>query len=223
MSPVLFFAIFTVVCFLIVGVAIRCFPKDAVFTIAIGAVIGANIYTSLAYPIEIFGITFGIDSIVYTLFLFCLLVMHESFGKKDMKVVLYTALFSIFFTAFLFFMGNLSQSGFSTTLLVNFLSYIFSILGTYCAALVMIWLYDKFKSAGLNVYLNFLIVILLASLVNTIIYFGLSFAISGLVVENFLLLFVGSYIGKFLASLCCLVVFALHRHWQKRKKQSGDL
>ncbi|MFQ6749288.1 MAG: VUT family protein [Clostridia bacterium] len=218
MSPILFFSIFTILCFLIVGVAIRFFPKDATFTIAIGAVIGANIYTSLAYPISIGGITFGIDSIVYTLFLFCLLLMHESFGKKNMRVVLYTALFSIFFTAFLFFMGNLSQGGYSNALMMNFLSYLFSIIATFCAAWVMIWLYDKFKLAGLNIYLNFLIVILLASLVNTMIYFGLSFLLTSLVVENFLLVLVGSYIGKFVASMCCLGVFALHRHWCKSKE-----
>lgn len=217
MNSILFFSIFIIVCFLIVAVAIRFFPKDATFTIAIGAVIGANIYTALTYPIEMFGITFGIDSIVYTLFLFCLLLMHESYGKKSMRVVLYTALFSIFFTAFLFFMGNLSQGGYSNALLVTFLSYIFSIVGTFCAAWVMIWLYDKFKYAGLNVYINFLIVILLASLVNTVIYFGLSFLIAGQVVENFVLLMAGSYIGKFVASLLCLVVFALHRHWQKSR------
>ena len=132
-----------------------------------------------------------------------------------MRVVLYTALFSIFFTAFLFFMGNLSQGGYSTALMVNFLSYLFSIIGTFCAAWVMIWLYDKFKVAGLNVYFNFIIVILLASLVNTVIYFGLSNLITGLVVENFAALMAGSYIGKFVASMCCLAVFALHRHWQK--------
>ena len=217
MSPILFFSIFTILCFLIVAVAIRFFPKDATFTIAIGAVIGANIYSALAYPINIFGLTFGIDSIVYTLFLFCLLLMHESYGKKNMRVVLYTALFSIFFTAFLFFMGNLSQSGFSSALMMNFLSYIFSIIATFCAAWVMIWLYDKFKTAGLNIYLNFLIVILLASLVNTVIYFGLSVLFTGLVVENFVALMAGSYIGKFVASMCCLAVFALHRHWQKSR------
>ena len=213
----MFFSIFTILCFLIVALAIRFFPKDATFTIAIGAVIGANIYSALAYPINIFGLTFGIDSIVYTLFLFCLLLMHESYGKKNMRVVLYTALFSIFFTAFLFFMGNLSQGGFSSALMMNFLSYIFSIVATFCAAWVMIWLYDKFKTAGLNIYLNFLIVILLASLVNTMIYFGLSVLITGLVVENFVALMAGSYIGKFVASMCCLAVFALHRHWQKSK------
>ena len=217
MSPILFFSIFTILCFLIAAVAIRFFPKDATFTIAIGAVIGANIYSALAYPINIFGLTFGIDSIVYTLFLFCLLLMHESYGKKNMRVVLYTALFSIFFTAFLFFMGNLSQGGFSSALMMNFLSYIFSIVATFCAAWVMIWFYDKFKTAGLNIYLNFLIVILLASLVNTVIYFGLSVLITGLVVENFVALMAGSYIGKFVASMCCLAVFALHRHWQKSK------
>lgn len=213
----MFFSIFTILCFLIAALAIRFFPKDATFTIAIGAVIGANIYSALAYPINIFGLTFGIDSIVYTLFLFCLLLMHEIYGKKNMRVVLYTALFSIFFTAFLFFMGNLSQSGFSSALMMNFLSYIFSIIATLCAAWVMIWLYDKFKTAGLNIYLNFLIVILLASLVNTMIYFGLSVLFTGLVVENFMALLAGSYIGKFVASMCCLAVFALHRHWQKSR------
>ena len=98
MSGIWFYLIFLVSIFFILGVALKIFPKDASFTIAIGAVIGANIYNSSAYPIEIGGLVFGIDSIVYTIFAFCLLFMYIFYGKKDMKVVLYTSMFSIFFT-----------------------------------------------------------------------------------------------------------------------------
>ena len=217
MNGILFFVIFLVCVFFILGVALRLFPKDAAFTIAIGAVIGSNIYNCSAYPIEIGGLVFGIDSIVYTIFAFCLLFMHIFYGKKDMKVVLYTSMFSIFFTAFLFFMGNISQSGYTDGIMLNFLSYLSSILATYLAVFAMVWVYEKLRGKNINIFLCIFVSLLVVSLVNSAVYFGLSVACGAFTPTNFLISLAGSYIGKLIASACCLVIFAFH-YYNKDKK-----
>lgn len=221
MSGILFFIVFILVMFIILGIALRLFPKDASFTIAIGAVIGANIYNSTAYPIFIGNFIFGIDSIVYTIFAFCLLFMLIKYGKRDMKIVLYTSLFSIFFTALLFFMGNLSQSGYSTELLLRFLFYIASIIATYFAVLAMAKIFEWLQAKNTNVYISILISLLVVSLVNSLIYFGISYLLTGNLGNTFFLALIGSYIGKAIASLLCLVVFAI-LSIKKHNKKTPD-
>lgn len=210
MNGILFFVIFIICAFFILDVALRLFPKDAAFTIAIGAVIGANIYNSSAYPIDIGGLIFGIDSIVYTIFAFCLLFMHIFYGKKDMKIVLYTSMFSIFFTAFLFLMGNISQTGYTDTVMLSFLSYLSSILATYLAVLSMVWVYDKLRSKNINIFFAIFVALLVVSLVNSAVYFGLSVACGAFTPTNFINSLAGSYIGKIIASGICLIIFAFH-------------
>ena len=217
MNSAIFLCVFIALVFVILAVALKIFPKDSSFTIAIGAVIGANIYSATAYPIFIGGLVFGIDSIVYTIFAFCLLFMYINYGKRDMKVVLYTSIFSIFFTAFLFFMGNLSQSGYSTELLLNFVSYFASIVATFLAVLVMVKAFEVVRTKT-NVYVAVFLALIVVSLVNSLIYFGLSYILTGVVSEIFLISLAGSYIGKLVASVLCLAVLRLTTVWNKNKK-----
>lgn len=219
MSGIWFYLIFLVSIFFILGVALKIFPKDASFTIAIGAVIGANIYNASAYPIEIGGLVCGIDSIVYTIFAFCLLFMYIFYGKKDMKVVLYTSMFSIFFTAFLFLMGNISQTGYTDAVMLSFLSYLSSILATYLAVHAMVWVFQKLRSKNTNIFLSILVALIVVLVVNSTVYFGLSVACGAYSVSNFWATLGGSFVGKFIASMCCLVIFAFH--YKKKKVERG--
>ena len=86
MSELLIYLIFAVMILAIVITAIILFHKDAIFTIAIGTVIGANIYNAFTYPINIGEFVFGFDSIIYSIFLFCMFVFLVDYGKKTMKV-----------------------------------------------------------------------------------------------------------------------------------------
>lgn len=219
MSNLLIFIIFIISIFALLAVAIKFFPKDSIFTIAIGAVIGANIYNASTYPLDIFGIRFGFDSIIYTIFLFCMLVMYIDYGRRDLKIVLYTALFSIFFSAFLFVFGTYSQTGWTDGLWTSILSYLASIVGTFCAVWAMVALFGFLKERNLNIYVIVPLVLFFASLVNTIIYFGLTFVFSGQIVQDFLNMMAGSYIGKIIASLLCIALFGVHKIWQKQKNQ----
>ena len=224
MSNLLFFITFVIVCFGVVCVAISLFKKDAIFTLSIGAVIGANVYNIGSYPVEIGKLVFGMDGVVYTIFLFCLLIMLIDYGKKDMHLVLYTAMFSIFFTALLAFFGSYLQNGAITESQIwSTLSYIFSILGTYVAVICMMFLYQKLRSKNFNNTLAFIACLLIGNLINSIIYFGLTFVVTGSLGENFVYSLMGSFITKFLSTLICAVVyFVYEKYWNKQIEKTKD-
>ena len=73
MSNIMVLILFTVLMFIIFVIARKMFGKNALFVIGIGSVIGANLYNANDFPIAIGNLVFGIDSIIYTLFVFSIL------------------------------------------------------------------------------------------------------------------------------------------------------
>lgn len=214
------FCLFTVICFVIVGVATNLFHKDAIFTIAIGAVIGANVYNIGSYPITIGGLVFGIDGVVYCVFLFCLLTMFIYYGEKDMKTNLYTALFSIFFTALLSFFGGLFQNQTWQAQIWSTMSFIFSIVATYATVVVMINFFKLLQRKKCNHYVAFGVCMLVGNLINSIIYFGLTFLISGGIGEAFVYSLLGSAITKFVSTLICVLLYYIYEINLQKKLRS---
>lgn len=206
MSNILFFSIFIVVIFVLFFIALKIFNKNALYTVGIGSIIGANIYNIGSYPIVIGNFVFGLDSIIYTLFVFCVLLMYIDYGKDDMKSLLYTSLASIFFTALLAFAGTYSQSGLSTGLIWSSLSYINSIIATFIAIWAMIFAYDWLKKRKVNIYFIMVIVLLIALILNTVIYFSLTSLYTGTLGSSFVSSLIGSSIGKVIASIICLFI-----------------
>lgn len=193
------------------------FGKNALFVIGIGCVIGANLYNANAFPIEMGSLILGIDSVVYTLFVFSVITMHTYFGKKAMREVLYCAVGSIFLTALLSFSGNFFQVGITESGVYSFLYYFFSILGTIVAIEIMILVFDKLKKKNVNIYLNIAIGLVIASLLNTAIYYGLSYFAFGGLGDAFVPVLVGSYLGKGISLLFCLGAYYLGTVLDKRK------
>ena len=62
------FGLFIFLCSLIGGKKYR---STTLYALAIGGAVNANFFHAGFYPIDIFGLSFGIDSIIYSLFIFC--------------------------------------------------------------------------------------------------------------------------------------------------------
>jgi len=221
MNNLLFYSIFTAVIFILFLVALKIFNKNALFTVGIGSIIGANIYNVGSYPIVIGNFVFGLDSIIYTLFVFCVLLMYIDYGKEAMKSLLYTSIASIFFTAILAFAGSYSQSGLSSNLIWSSLSHLNSIIATFFAIWAMIFVYDWLRKKKFNWYLTIVAVLLVACIINSLIYFGLTFIYMGSLGSAFWNSLSASYIGKSIATIICLLIFYAHTLWTKfyRKKK----
>ncbi|MDD2227633.1 MAG: hypothetical protein PHH71_03560 [Clostridia bacterium] len=172
----------------------------------IGCVIGANLYNANDFPIQVGNLVFGIDSIVYTVFVFSILLAYIDYGNKLMKEVLYCSAGSILLTALLALSGNFFQVGLTDSVLLNFFYYFFSLIGTLAAIYLMIYVYKKLENK-INIYLNIAIALVIASIINSAVYFGLSFIMVGGLGGAFLQTLVGSYIGKTISLCFCLVAF----------------
>ena len=77
------FILFSIIIFLLSLVSYEKFRSTTLYALAIGGAVNANFFYAGNYPIFCFGIPFGIDSIIYTLFLFCVLLMFLKEGKKE--------------------------------------------------------------------------------------------------------------------------------------------
>lgn len=198
------------------------FKIDALFVLGIGCAIGANIFNINSYPVTVGNLIFGIDSIIYTLFIFSTLLAYIYYGKKQAWKLIYSVMFSILLTATLQFVASWATTGYIEDITWNFLSYIASIIATYIAILSIFNLFEFLKNKSLNIYINLSIAIIVASIVNSMLYFGLISAFLG-ISENFAVQLAGSYIGKGMCIAFSLVSFKLIEITRCGTKKQQDL
>lgn len=181
------------------------------FTIAIGFAINANIFNSFTTPVECGPIIFSIDSILYTGFMFAVMFCAKEYGTRKAKILTSSTIAAILLSAVIEFFAKLSSFGFDIVLLTNFCSYIFSSIGTFAGIWFALFIFEKFQSKNKNVYINFTICVLIASVINSAIYYGFNMLISG-TIANLGWILLGSYIGKFACILLGLAVYWINTH-----------
>lgn len=88
----LFLVLTAVLVFVILIVSNRFWGKDALFVIGIGSAIGSNVYNVGDYGIQIGDLIFGIDSVVYTVFVFVIFLCLINYGEKCTYTLLFSAM-----------------------------------------------------------------------------------------------------------------------------------
>lgn len=189
-------------------VSYKIFKKDCLFVFAIGSVIAANIYNIGSYGLQVGWFILGIDSVLYTLFVFCTLLMYFIYGKKEANKLMWTAVSSIMFTALIDFVANCSKTGLQSNVIWGFASYLISALATIFAIYFMIKVCEYLKKSSANNYIQIIVGLLVASLVNSLIYFGLISILTLSIQSNFMPMLIGSYIGKIMT-----IGFSLVAYW----------
>lgn len=217
----LFLVLTAVLVFVILIVSNRFWGKDALFVVGIGCAIGSNIYNVGDYGIVIGNLVFGIDSVIYTVFVFVVLLCLKNYDEKSAFTLLYSAMGSIMLSALLVFIASWASAGFASNLIWGFVSYLISVIATFVALFTTIKLFKYFESKNLNVYLNFLINVLIASFINSLIYFGTVAIISGFE-ENFLGQLGASYIGKLMSTAFSLLTYFICTKLPYKKINEND-
>ncbi len=180
----------------------------ALFCFAIGGAVNANFFHANAYQIVIGSLQFGIDSIVYTLFAFCLLVAFLKFSKSQAMVLLYSSMGAIAFAGVCQFMGDWAISGeINQGVLISLGSFVASIIGTYLAVWLSLWVCQILKDKNIPNLLIIMLGIFLISVINSLIYYGLFALVSGGMSENFISVLISSYIGKFVSLFASMFVW----------------
>lgn len=217
----LFLVLTAVLVFAILIVSNRFWGKDALFVVGIGCAIGSNIYNVGDYGIVIGNLVFGIDSVIYTVFVFVVLLCLKNYDEKSAFTLLYSAMGSIMLSALLVFIASWASAGFASNLIWGFVSYLISVIATFAALFTTIKLFKYFEGKNLNVYLNFLINVLIASFINSLIYFGAVAIISGFE-ENFLGQLGASYIGKLMSTAFSLLTYFICTKLPYKKIDKND-
>ena len=217
----LFLVLTAVLVFVILIVSNRFWGKDALFVVGIGCAIGSNIYNVGDYGIVIGNLVFGIDSVIYTVFVFVVLLCLKNYDEKSAFTLLYSAMGSIMLSALLVFIASWASAGFASNLIWGFVSYLISVIATFAALFITIKLFKYFEGKNLNVYLNFLINVLIASVINSLIYFGIVAIITGFQ-ENFWGQLGASYLGKLMSTAFSLLTYFICTKLPYKKIDEND-
>lgn len=167
----LFLVIFSLVGFSLTVLFRHISDSRTLISVAIGCAISANIYTSESVPVVHGGLIFGIDSILYSLFICAVIYKAMDYSVKDAKDMAISTIIAILISALIELFATWSYTGLGKGAFNIFLGYLFSAIGTLAGVWLMLGFYQAAKRKGFNKYLNILICILIASFINSFTYY----------------------------------------------------
>ena len=213
MEPV-YFLLLSIGFFLLSLIGYKKFKSITLYSLAIGGLVNSNYYHSMQYPINCFGLTLGIDSIIYVLFVFCVVVMYFKEGKKAAISLSISSILAIVVAATMQLCADLISDGSSLREWNTFFTFLSSAFASVVSVFVLVKIFDKIK---VNDYLKLVICIFIVAFVNSIIYYPLYILINGWTSE-FANIIVGNVIGKFVAIFTSLIPFFFMNKMDKKIK-----
>ncbi len=190
--------------------------KSILYTVAIGCIVNANIFNGINYPIEIGGLTFGMNSVIYVLFLFSILIMYIDFGKTEALTLIICSIGAIVFASIIQFLTSIASFGYNNQYLFDLLSYFASCISSFASGVIVIKMYDLLKSKNVNIYVATAIVLVVSSLIDSIIYYGITLCLKISVLSQQFWLMLGTlYLGKLISIAFALVTLILLKKYCK--------
>jgi len=210
-------SVYILILFAFVGFAFLAFARKwydypMLFTIAIGSAVNANIYNSVSAPVYLGQFCFSIDAILYTMFMFCVIICAKDYDVRRAKVLTSAVIAAILVSAVIEFFAGWSSIGYSDDLLIKFIGYLASSVGTFVGIWLMLAVFEKLEKKGVNIYLTFIICVLLASVMNSTIYYSCVISISGRI-DNLVYILLGSFIAKSLCVFLGELVYYINTHF----------
>lgn len=198
--------------FIFVTLIRKWYDQAMLYTIAIGCAINANIYNAITAPMYMGDIIFSIDSVLYTCFMFCVIVCAIEYGVRKAKIMTSATIAAILLSAVIEQLAKMSTNGFNSEYLVNLSGYVFSAVGTFAGVWLMLAVYDRQSKKEMNVYVNMINCLLISSIVNTTIFY----IFTRLTADNTTTLtymLLGSYLGKVFCIALSLLSFFINTHY----------
>ncbi len=190
--------------------AYKKFGMSAIYCFAIGGIVNSNFFHAQSYPLMLGSFQFGFDSVIYTVFVFCVLIAFYRHSKKEAMTLTYSSMGAVLLSAIVQFFADWSRAGkINFDILTNFGGFIASILGTYLAVVLMLMVCERLRSKNISVYLGIALGIFLASVVNSLIYYGVIALMGVSFASNFGMILASSYIGKFVSIAFSILIYYL--------------
>ena len=181
------------------------------FTIAIGFAVNANIYNGITMPVYLGDIKFSIDAILYTGFTFTIIICAYEYGIRKAKILTFSTIAAVLLSAVIEFMAHLSSNGYNTEYVINLFGYVSSSVGTFTGVWLALIIFKKLKDK-VNIYLIFIILVLLISVFNSAFYHAYYILTTGNI-DGFGYIVIGSYLGKLYALVLGLIGFYINTHY----------
>ena len=140
--------------------------------VAIGCACNANLFTAITHPISAGPFIFSFEIVLYTLFIYTIVVRILDYGNKAAKVMTFTSIAAIIISAFIELVVSLSIIGFTADVFKRFSYYIFSSIGTILGVWLMIVITINLKKKSVSSYIIIPISLVACSVVHSVIYYG---------------------------------------------------
>ena len=183
--------------------------------VAIGAAVNANIFNSLTAPVPLGSLIFSIEIILYTLFMYTIVVRILDYGYKAATTMTFTSIAAIIISALIELVSNLASSGFTAEAFKLFSYYIFSSIGTIVGVWVMVWITIECRKKNVSSYLIIPIAITASSIIHAIFFYGGISLVEWRLDAYQLNAFIGTLIGKAVCiALSVLCYFINNKYWK---------
>lgn len=177
--------------------------------VAIGCAVNANIFTPLRYPINVGPFTFSFEVVLYTIFMYTIVVRILDYGYQDAKKMTLTSVAAIIISAIIELFAEFSAQGFVEQVIKNFSIYLFSSMGTIFGVWVMVIITINCRKKKISSYLIIPFAIAASSLIHAIFYYGGVSLVQWQLGLYTLRMFLGAIVGKgacILLSILCYLI-----------------
>ena len=140
--------------------------------VAIGCAVNANLFTPLSYPIVLGEFTFSFEIVLYTLFMYTIVVRILDYGYEDAKKMTFTAVAAIIISAIIELFVESAKQGFVADVFRDFAVYLFSSLGTIVAVWVVILITIHLRKKNVSSYIIIPLVLAISCLIHAVFYYG---------------------------------------------------
>lgn len=217
----IYFLLFSIIIFLLSLVCYEKFRSTTLYALSIGGAVNANFFHAGNYPIMCFDLPFGIDSIIYSVFAYCVILMFLKLNKREAYILTFSSVIAIMFSALMQLVADLFTIGSCFSVWKTFLNFFVSSVASLIAVWIMLEVLNRLKKKNINDYVLLIVGMLIVSLVNSLIYYSIATWING-TPENILTLLLTSFIGKTIALACSIGALYLTNKIEKvitRKEQ----
>lgn len=140
--------------------------------VAIGCACNSNLYTAITHPIVVGPFTFSFEIVLYTLFMYTIMIRILDYGYNAAKVMTFTSIAAILISAIIELIVTLSMNGASWDVFKTFLYYVFSFIGTLFAVWFMIFITIFLRKMNVNTYFTIAIALVTASVIHALFFYG---------------------------------------------------
>lgn len=181
--------------------------------VAIGCAVNANIFTPLKYPINVGPFTFSFEVVLYTIFMYTIVVRILDYGYQDAKKMTLTSVAAIIISAIIELFAEFAAQGFVEQVIKNFSIYLFSSMGTIFGVWVMVIITINCRKKKISSYLIIPFAIAASSLIHAIFYYGGVSLVQWQLGLYTLRMFLGAIVGKGACILLSILCYFINKKY----------